>query len=83
MAAWVGRRSDWLPKQKRKKRRVEKEPPPENLPSVEFLRTACPGCGSTRTIVRSTRQASDGIRWRYHKCDQCEARFASWEKVDV
>lgn len=44
-------------------------------PPVPYLRTNCPACGGTDTLVRKARQP---VRW--HACRSCGARFRSYEE---
>lgn len=48
----------------------------------ERLGVACPACGSTASIVQSTRPVRDGRRRRYRVCKRCVARFQTDERVN-
>jgi uncharacterized Zn finger protein len=51
-----------------------------------YARTQCPDCGSTKTLVQSTRRpprnASFRVTIRYHKCRRCGHTFKTAEPLE-
>lgn len=90
MAAWIDRGEDWLRRRKQRNRRGEGDPIEKAesvadeqgpaLMGVEFPVLRCPACRSKHVKTRNTLGWQDGMRLRYHVCEDCGERFKSLEE---